>query len=182
MALLTLAEAKAQLDIDTLSDDVQLQLYIEALTPVIEGYIGPVEARTVTETVQGAGITLALLHAPVLSVASLTPVLSGGTAVDVNLLHVDGPSGVLSYTTGAAFQGGPWTATYTAGRAAIPATVKLASLLLLQHLWSTRYGAARGVSRTTDYDVTEPMPGFGYAVPNRVIELLRPLMQPPGIA
>ncbi|MEU1122132.1 head-tail connector protein [Streptomyces sp. NPDC005899] len=181
MALLTLDEAKAQLNLRTTASDTELQLYIDALTSVIEGYVGVVEEREVTETVAGQGPAVVLLQTPVLSVTSLTPVQTGGTAVDVARLHVDGPSGVVGYSDRSVFSCGPWTAVYTAGRAEVPPSIKLAALLLLQHLWRTKNGPARGASSSDDYAVTEPVPGFGYAVPNRVLELLEPFKLPPAV-
>lgn len=61
-----------------------------------------------------------------------------------------------------------------------PAPVKLATLMLLDHLWETQ----RGPSATPlDVDTGAPT-GLGYAVPNRVLELLGPYMttaaQPTG--
>ncbi|MFJ6566429.1 head-tail connector protein [Streptomyces sp. NPDC091292] len=186
MALLTLTEAKAQLDIDSTAHDGELQVYIDALTAVIEGITGPVETRQVTETVTGSGPALCLSHLPVVSLISLTPVLTGGTAVNVAGLYVDGPSGVVQRRDGGRFHGGPWEAVYTAGRGAtIPPTINLAARILLQHLWRTQYGASRagaGVGGGDDYSVTEPVPGFGYAVPNRVLELLQPYKSPPAVA
>ncbi|MEV8354625.1 head-tail connector protein [Streptomyces niveus] len=182
MALLTLDEAKAQLDIESSATDTELGMYIDALTSVIEGYVGPVEEQEVTETVRGQGGAVALLRPPVLSLAALTPVSSGGAAVDVTGLHVDGPSGVVTYLNGSQFCGGPWTAVYTAGRVSVPPTINLAAVLLLQHLWRTRYGAARGGGPADDFSVQDPIPGFGYAVPNRVLQLLESFKQPPGIA
>ncbi|WP_228988594.1 hypothetical protein [Streptomyces sp. DH8] len=182
MALLTLAEARAQTDTRSASSDTEMQMYIDALTAVIEGYVGVVEVREVTETVDGQGPAVVLLHPPVLSVTSLTPVEPGGAAVDVARLHVDGPSGVLAYADRSRFCGGPWTAVYQAGRTVVPATIRLAALLLFQHLWRTRNGPARGGGGgSDDYSVTEPIPGFGYAVPNRVLELLEPYKLGPGI-
>ncbi|MFE4679191.1 phage head-tail connector protein [Streptomyces sp. NPDC056723] len=182
MALLTLAEAKAQLNIETAADDAELQTYVDALTAVIEGYVGPVEVQEVTETVDGQGRYLCLLRPPIADLTSLTPVLDGGSSLDVARLHVDGPSGVIRRLDGGLFSGGPWTAVYTAGRGAIPPTINLAARILLQHLWRTQRGAARGGGPADDFSVTEPIPGFGYAVPNRVLQLLESYKQPPGIA
>ncbi|MFZ4264503.1 hypothetical protein [Streptomyces arboris] len=181
MALLTLVEAKRQTDTRSEAQDAEIQLYIDALTSVIEGYVGVVEEREVTDTVTGQGPAVALLHPPVLSVTSLTPTEPGGAAVDVARLRVDGPSGVIVYADRSQFSGGPWTAVYRAGRAEVPATIRLAALLLFQHLWRTRNGPARGGGGSDDYSVTEPVPGFGYAVPNRVLELLEPYKRPPAV-
>lgn len=182
MALLTLDEAKAQLDIETTQNDVELQAYVDSLTTVIEGYIGPVENREVTETVTGCGPLLSLLQPPVVSLTSFTPILTGGTSLDVARLHVDGPSGTVRRLDGGRFVGGPWTAVYQAGRGSIAPTINLAARILLQHLWRTQNGGARGGARADDFDVTEPIVGFGYAVPNRVLQLLESFKQPPGIA
>ncbi|WP_159066326.1 head-tail connector protein [Streptomyces hygroscopicus] len=184
MALLSLDEAKAQLDIDSGRYDVELQAYIDSLTAVIERYVGPVENREVTETVNGRA-TLCLTQVPVVSLASLTPVLSGGRAIAVSDVAVDAPTGVVRRLDGGAFSGGPWTAVYTAGRGTVLPTINLAARMLLQHLWRTQYGASRGlgsIGGSDDFAVTEPIPGFGYAVPNRVLQLLEPYRLPPGVA
>ncbi|MFF8659464.1 hypothetical protein [Streptomyces huasconensis] len=182
MALLTLAEAKQQLDIETGAHDGELQLYVDALAPVIEGYIGPVENRVVTETIASHGASLALRQTPVVSLTSLVPVLDGA-ALDVATLAVDTVTGVITRRDRSLFAAGPWTVVYVAGRGGVPATVKLAAAILLQHLWRTQYGAARGaVGGGDDYSVTEPVIGFGYAVPNRVLQLLEPYKTPPAVA
>ncbi|WP_420034701.1 hypothetical protein ACN2WE_21475 [Streptomyces sp. cg28] len=182
MALLTLDEAKAQLDIETGGDDLELEAYIEGLTAPIENLVGVVEERTITETIHGTGTTLVLLKTPAVALVSVAPQLTGGTVLDIALLHLDGTTGVVRHLTGGSFHGGPWTVTYTAGRAETPATIKLAARMLLQHLWRTRYGSARGQSGADDYSVSEPIPGFGYAIPNRVLQLLEPFRLPPGVA
>ncbi|MGP4048779.1 head-tail connector protein [Streptomyces sp. 2A115] len=185
MALLTLAEAKAQLDIDTATHDTELQVYVEALTAAIERHVGPVESRAVTETTTAGGAMLCLSHIPVVTLTSLVPVLTDGTAVTVSDVAVDSATGILRRKDGACFSGGPWTATYTAGRGTVPATIKLAALILLQHLWRTQYGASRGLSGVgggDDFSVNEPVSGWGYAIPNRVLQLLEPYKVPPGVA
>lgn len=183
MALITLDDAKAQLNITDDSQDAELQAYIDGLTPVIEGIIGPVENRTVTETVRGTGAALALQQVPAVSLTSLTAQLTGGTSYNVAGLHLDGATGIVRRLDGGYFTGGPWTAVYEAGRGTVPATVNLASRILLQHLWSTQRFSRGGLAGGgDDYSVTEPVPGFGYAVPNRVLQLLEPYKQPPGVA
>jgi hypothetical protein len=183
MALVTLAEAKRQLDIESTSHDVELQLYIDSLDLVIEGYVGVVEQRVFTDTITGGGPGLCVLHPPLVAVTSLT----GGMGVSVDYpagtLALNGPAGIISRSDGSFFPAGSYTVTYTAGRAAIPPTVRLAALILLQHLWRTQYGASRvPVGGADDWSVTDPIPGFGYAVPNRVLQLLEPFKQPPGVA
>ncbi|WP_425832571.1 head-tail connector protein [Streptomyces fractus] len=182
MGLITLAEAKAQLDIESNSDDAELQAYIDAVTAPIENLVGAVEERTVTETIDGRGSTLCLLKVPALTLVSVTPQLTGGAPLDVAQLHLDGATGIVRRLNGGRFHGGPWTVTYTAGRAEVPATVALAARILVQHLWRTQYGSARGQGGSDDYSVSEPIPGFGYAIPNRVLQLLEAYKLPPGVA
>ncbi|KAA6211772.1 head-tail connector protein [Streptomyces filamentosus] len=183
MALLTLAEAKAQLNITTTTSDTELQAYIEAITSAIEGIVGPVENRTVVELVEARGPTMTLLQAPVVSLTSFVPVLDGGTALDVTGLYLYGAIGEVRRKNGSSFCGGPWTATYTAGRGTVPPTINLAARILLQHLWRTQYGSARGVAASADdFDVNEPVIGYGYAIPNRVLQLLEPFKTGPGVA
>ncbi|MFJ4434602.1 hypothetical protein [Streptomyces sp. NPDC088923] len=185
MALLTLEEACAQINLAAPSEAQRAELtaYIESVTPVIEGHVGAVEPREVTQTIEGRGPTLALLTVPVLELVSLTP-LDGGPGLDVARLHVDGPSGIVRRLGGGAWFGrGPWTATYRAGRPDIPATINLAARLLVQHLWRTQLRSSPGLAGGgDDYSVTEPVPGMGYAVPNRVLQLLEPFKVGPGVA
>ncbi|MFG2747247.1 head-tail connector protein [Streptomyces chartreusis] len=183
MALLTLAEAKAQLDIDTTTHDTELQTYIDALTATIERIVGPVENRTVTEVIEGRSTTLCLKSVPAVSLTSVTPVHTSGDTLSVADLHLDGTTGIVRRLDGGTFRGGLWTWVYVAGRGTVAPTINLASRILLQHLWRTQYGAARGnIGGGDDYDVNEPVVGWGYAIPNRVLQLLEPYKVPPAVA
>lgn len=182
MALLTLAEAKAQLDIESDGEDAELQVYIDSLTPVIERYVGPVENRTVTEVLDARGVRLALSQIPAVSLTSVAPLRGGGQAVPVDAVVLDQQAGTVWRRDGASWAGGPWEVVYVAGRGTIPPTINLAARILLQHLWRTQYGAARGGGGADDFSVTEPVAGWGYAVPNRVLQLLEAYKVPPGVA
>jgi hypothetical protein len=180
MALVTLEEAKRQLDITGDSEDVELQTYIDALPAVIEGFVGVIEQREVTDRVTGGGAALAVLHPPLLSVTSLT---GAGAAYSVDALTVDGAAGIIGRADGSPFPAGAYTVTYTAGRPEVPPTIKLAALVLLQHLWRTQRATRGGLAGGgDDFSVTEPIPGFGYAVPHRVLQLLDSFRLPPGVA
>jgi hypothetical protein len=184
MALLTLEDAKAQLDITTDTEDVELEAYIEALTAPIERIVGPVEIRSFTETVEGRGASLCLSNIPAVALTSVVPTVDDGDPLELSRLHLDGATGIVRYR-GGSFAGTLWTVTYTAGRAEVPPTINLAARILLQHLWRTQYGASRGLAGIgggDDFSVTEPIPGYGYAIPNRVLQLLEPYKVPPGVA
>lgn len=182
MALLTLADAKVQLNLDTDTSDIELQSYVDSVTSVIERFVGPVEDRPVTEVIEGRSPVLCLTHIPVVVLTAVAPVLTGGEAIDLADLVTDGPRGIVRRRTGGTFAGGLWSVQYTAGRGEVPPTINLAARILLQHLWLTQQGMARGGGGSDDYSVTEPIPGFGYAVPNRVLQLLEPYKLPSGVA
>ncbi|MGW6743784.1 head-tail connector protein [Streptomyces sp. NPDC055025] len=184
MALLTLADAKAQLDIVTDAHDIELAAYVEGVTSAIEAHIGPVENRSVTETytIPAAGAwVLVLRQTPSVSLTSVVPVLTRGTGYDTDGLDLDPATGAVRRLNGGRLYG-PLRITYTAGRGEVPATINLAARIMLQHLWRTQYGAAQGAGRDDGFDVNQPTPGWGYAIPARVLELLEPFKLPPAVA
>ncbi|MFG2515966.1 head-tail connector protein [Streptomyces sp. NPDC048584] len=188
MALLTLAEAKAQLNLTGDGDDVELQDYIDSVTAVVEEYCGPIEPRAVTERhdAESGRSVIVLRTTPVLSLTSVTPVLTGGVSHPVAGLDLDPDTGAVRRLDGGRFRG-LLLFTVQAGRAGVPPvppTVNLASRMLVQHLWRTQRPSRSGglAGGGDDYTVGEPIPGFGYAVPNRVLELLAPYRLPPGVA
>jgi hypothetical protein len=124
------------------------------------------------------------LHPPLVSVSALAGPAGGGSiSYPTDRLTLDATAGTVALLDGGYFPAGSYMVTYTAGRAAVPPTIKLAALILLQHLWRTQYGATRvPVGGADDWSVTDPVPGFGYAVPNRVLQLLEPFKLPPGVA
>lgn len=186
MALLTLAEAKAQLDIDTTAHDTELQAYVDGVTMAIEAHVGPVENRSVTEVheIPACGVQMLVLRqTPAVSLTSVVPVLTNGTTYTVASLDLDGATGVVRRIDGGRLYG-PLRWVYVAGRGSVPATINLAARVMVQHLWRTQYGASRGgagIGGGEDFSVTEPVAGWGYAIPNRVLQLLEPYKMPPAV-
>ncbi|WP_411090793.1 hypothetical protein [Streptomyces sp. 049-1] len=185
MALLSLEEAKAQINSKSDVDDVELLAYIDSVTAVIEEFIGPVEPREVTEQ-HDAGYgrrVLVLRTMPVLSLTSVTPVLAGGISYPVDGLTVDGASGEVRRQNGGTFRG-LLDVAVQAGRPAVTPTINLSARMLVQHLWRTQRPSRGGglAGGGDDYSASTPIPGFGFAVPNRVLELLQPYRLPPGVA
>ncbi len=166
-ALLTLAAAKAHLNIPpaTTTQDDEILFWLGVITDPIERHIGgPVITRSITERVEptGGGSTLLLTQIPVVSVVSI-----GGAAVSG--LDVDGPAGIVRGSFGL----GATTVVYRAGRGdTAPAAISGAARIILGHLWQTQRGAVLRPSMSGDE--TTVMPGLGYAVPNRALELLAP--------
>ncbi|WP_435252034.1 head-tail connector protein [Streptomyces tendae] len=185
MALLTLEDAKAQLNTKSDVDDTELQAYIDSVTAVIEEFVGPVEPREVTEQHDaGHGRRVLVLRTmPVLSLTSVTPLLVGGVSYPVDGLVLDEESGEVRRRNGGSFRG-LLQVVEQAGRLSVPSTINLAARMLVQHLWRTQRPSRGGglAGGGDDYSVASPIPGFGYAVPNRVLELLQPYRLPPGVA
>ncbi|MGC4769205.1 hypothetical protein ACLQ25_09520 [Micromonospora sp. DT44] len=174
--IVSVAEVKQQLNIpdDDTSQDAELAVYVAAVTEVVEGIVGPVDPRAVTETHDGGTEVLILRQPPVLSVTSVT---EGGTAVTGYTAALD--SGVL-YRTGGWWASGRASVTvvYQAGRTSIPAAVKLAAKELVMVNFRPQLG---GDYAPFDTDAPgEGVPGevrLGFFVPNRVRELLKPYEQ-----
>ncbi|WP_329311706.1 head-tail connector protein [Streptomyces sp. NBC_01262] len=185
--LVSLADMKAHMRITSTSTDGELRGWIESATEGVENYAGVCVRRLVVERqdIPPFGVcTVMLRQIPVLSVTSVVPIRSGGTTYDVDDLDVDQPTGVIERLDGGRIFG-PLRITYTAGRTIVPSAHRDATKVIVQHLWRTKYGASRaasGLGGGEDFSVTEQVPGFGYAVPNRALQLLEPYKLPPGMA
>lgn len=184
--ILSLADARSHLRITTPADDADLREWLESITEGVENLAGAVVRRTVTEKhsvpFRGAG-SLMLRTVPVLELVSLVPVLVGGWTYTPAEFDLD-PTGVLQRIDRAPIYG-PLRITTVVGRMVTPASITSASRIILRHLWRTRYGSSRAlpsVGGDDDFLVTEPIPGFGYAIPNRALQLLEPFRLPPGLA
>ncbi|PWK81729.1 hypothetical protein C8D88_116141 [Lentzea atacamensis] len=174
--ILSLRDGKKQLNLPLTSTthDEELRDFIAAVTDAVEFFTGPVVVRTYSERIEGDRPVLALSHTPVVSVTSIVPILTGGTTYDVADADVDADTGVVQLVDGTWFKG-PLRATYKSGRRVMPGSVGIASRIILQHLWRTQRGPvstvrARGASADDD---TTYVPGLGYAIPNRALELLQ---------
>ncbi|MEU6490389.1 hypothetical protein ABZ890_08345 [Streptomyces sp. NPDC046984] len=174
--LFSLASAKSKLRIPLTStgDDEDLRECIEATTACVEFFVGPIVRRTVTQVVRGARESWVLHTTPVLEVTAITPMTPWYQPIDVGVLDVDGSTGILRRSDGLWFFEGEYRITFTAGRTAVKPNWSMAARLILQHLWRTNYGATRATSGGgDDVSVTEPIPGLGYAIPNRALQLLQ---------
>lgn len=180
-AILSLADAKKHLNKTTTTDDDEIRSWVESITAGIEGLCGPVVVRTVVERHEGRRVpVICLRQTPILSLTSVVAILAGGTTYTVADLDVDATTGVVQRLDGGTLTG-PLRVTYTAGRRIVPAAISSAARIILQHLWRTQQGPGRPQLGTGDFDVTEPIAGFGYAIPNRALQLLEPYRLPPGV-
>lgn len=169
-----LDEFKAQLDRTDDSDDAELRLYLEAATSQIEYLVGPLSPVTYTERYEGAG-AFVLRRGPVISVTSIKQVIGGrlrSTAIPAGDYYLDPVAGTVTMPAY------PWRGevevAYRAGRTAVLPDVKLAGLIIAQHLWAVQN--ARFTINAPASDELAVAPGSGFAIPARALELLRPYM------
>jgi hypothetical protein len=180
--IMSLADAKKHLNLTKTDHDDEVRSWVESITAGVEHFAGVCVRRTVAERHDVNGVrTLCLRRTPVLSLTSVVAILSGGTDYAVADLELDGPTGIVQRLDGGRLCG-PLRVTYTAGRTVIPAAIRDAAKVILQHLWRTQNPQGRTRLGGEDYAVTEPLPGFGYAIPHRAMQLLEPDRLPPGVA
>lgn len=181
-AILSLADAKAHLNITSARDDTEIRFWNEAATRAVESFTGPVVARQVVEDHnERESRAIALRHTPVLTVTAVEALCTGGVDYDAAALVLDQATGVVSRRDGGRLLG-PLRITYSAGRTTIPENITAAARIILEHLWRTQRPTRGGLAGGgDDYSVTEPIPGLGYAVPNRALQLLEPNRLPPGV-
>jgi hypothetical protein len=179
--LMSLATAKKHLKKNDRNDDDEIRDWVEACTRAVEQFVGPVVVRSVVETADfRAAQSVALQQIPAMALTSVVAVRTGGTSYDVGDLDLDRETGIVTRKDGGPLSG-PLRFTYTAGRAVVGANIRSAAKIILQHLWRTRQGPGRPQLGTGDFDVNEPIPGLGFAIPNRAIQLLDPDRLPPGV-
>ncbi|TQS29133.1 hypothetical protein [Microbispora sp. KK1-11] len=170
--LVSLEEAKAHLNISSGTDDAEILRMVEGITAPIERIVGSVLPASYTERHDGWRPGIALRHRPVQSVTSVT--LPGGAVLGVDGYELDGDAGVLTRLSGGrewVWEDGRITVVYTAGMAEVPANVKLAALIVLQHMWKTQRGTSRD-ARFGGGGEEQWTPGMGFTLPRRALELL----------
>lgn len=168
--LLSLTEAKDQLNIDVADQDYdqEIQGFIRSITEVCEKYVGALARTTHVERHRG-GRGMVLLHSPVLSLTSVAAIETNGADQAVADLDLDQPTGIVQRKDGG-WMRGPYRVTYVAGQTSIPAHVRQAALIILQHMWETQRGTMGGVRVGGSDEVYDPR--FGFSIPRRAQELL----------
>jgi hypothetical protein len=178
-ALLSLADAKAHLNITSTTNDDELREYLEAATEIVESYTGPIVRRTHTARVCGWRCRIPLPHTQVTAVTAVTIVRDGTTPITLSDLTIDTASGVISYKNGSAFPYGDMDITYTVGRSFVKANWTLAAKIIVKHNWETQLGNLPSIQGDSPGYVVS---GAGYLVPFRAQSLLQPDQVPAGFA
>ena len=197
--ILSQAEAKDILQLTgTTQFDARIQGWNGSATNVIEYICGPVVQQTVTETLPARGTETHLSKPPVLGLAVWTqvpPELANlgitvpvppspmirtrvyGIEYPITQLYCDPRRGVVTHTSGLPFYYCDYIWQYQAGRLVIPSGIYDAAKIILEHLYQV-YRGGTGAQDVAAGESTTVLPGFGFAVPNRALELLHPYSQP----
>lgn len=178
-AILSLADAKAHLNITTSTYDDELREYLEAATEIVESYVGPVVARSHTARVCGYRCQIPLPHTQVTAVTAITVIRTGTTPITLSDLTINSAAGIISYKNGIAFPYGEMDVTYTVGRSFVKANWTLAAKIIVKHNWETQLGNLPSIQGDSPGYVVS---GAGYLVPFRAMSLLEPDQMPAGFA
>lgn len=173
--IVSLADAKAHLNITSTTHDEELRGWLEVTTEVVEELAGKVTARrAVSERIEVRcwADTLVLTHRPVLALTSVASI-DGTRTWDVDDLDIDPVTGIVRVLSGPSLYG-PLLVAYTAGSAVIPARYTGAAKIVLRHLWESQRAAAGGSKRRPGMVDDNMMLVAGYAVPRAAAELIGP--------
>lgn len=197
--IVSLAEAKEILHLTgTTQFDAAIQGYNAAATNWIEYACGPVVQQTVLETIPARGSVTILSKPPVLELVPWTavpPELAGlgitvpdppspmirtrvyGIEWPITQLYVDPRRGVVTHTSGLPFFYAAYVWQYVAGRLVIPAGIYEAAKIVLEHLFQVERGGV-GAADLSQGESETTVTGFGFAVPNRALQLIQPYSSP----
>src|SRR5262245_4504570 len=144
VSLISFADARAMLNEQSTLQDEEIRSFMETATEMVEDIVWPCIIRTFIDRVNTHdGYCLTLPRFPVISVTSLVPIYSGGTTYATAALAVDTQTGIVTNANrNGGLIGGPWNATYIAGRTVIAPKYVQAAKETLWDLWTiTQRGA-----------------------------------------
>jgi len=196
-ALVTLADVHAHLNIPTgdTSHDTELQGFIDAAQPVVEDVVGAVVNVTYDEWYDGGAQVISLRHRPIVSVTSVTEYV-GTSSYPLTLVATPDLGSIYSYSfepggrlirrsTGGTrtFAGGAGNlhVVYVAGRAAVPANIRMGTLEVIRHNYQLGQQGGRPAFGGAGGEDMAWTPS-GFAIPTRAIEWLAPNRRHPSIA
>ena len=173
MAVLTLAAAKAHLNITVSTHDDEIQGMIDSAVAAIAERVGPIEA--VAKTVRVTPLARHLrVPGPAISLTSITD--ADGVAETLGDLYLEQGPGLISFNDGRSFASRYYTVVYSAGRATIPKDLVLAVAELVRHFWATQRGPTQRPGAKGSETMANSVPGAAYLLPFRVSELIKPHM------
>jgi hypothetical protein len=167
-AIVSLMDAKKQLNIRGMGDDGEIRKYVMATTDIVEGYVGPTVKRTYVDTFNGR---VMLRRLPLLELVSVTA-SGSSTSYDVADLTVNEFGQILGPT--GSILCGNYTVEYVAGYEVIPQNRIQAALIIIQHMWDTQRPNDPRRPARPNADVFNPQDAVGrfFSIPRRAVELL----------
>lgn len=176
LAIVSLADAKAQLNMDDpadTSDDDELRAFIAGVTGAVEQYLHEtVVRRAVTDEIELCGQPrFRLWSAPVISLTSVTS-WDGSQTWDVTQMRVSG-SGMVRILAGPRIWG-LVDVTYLAGYQVIPENYRRGALVVLQHVWETQRGAGTFTAGVIGAEERVRQPGEWFTIPAKAKEFFGP--------
>jgi len=163
----TLTDLKAELNITSSNDDLELDDTLDRAIAILSKRVGPLSPTIVTDEIHTGPGPIVLNKTPVQSITVAT-----SSAVAVADLDLDAESGVLYGSFGAAPRG--VKVTYVAGYDDVPEDLALAVLELARHLWKTQRGGGSVRPSFPGDDQSDAPPAAGYLLPYRVESLIEP--------
>ena len=188
MPAVTLSDVRANLNMTSAANDLELADMLTDATTAIENLVGPLDAQTFTEEFDEHGRNIVLSRTPVLSVTSvmIEPWLGSAPVDDTAAWRLNRTTGVLRrLVTGGGFpylgRGSIFTVTYTAGRSPVPGPIRRAVLMQTAKLWMSQRAATQP-NRGPVPSVPPPMYAGGQGLlDSDVTALLLPYLLPPGV-
>lgn len=201
--IVSLTDVKEHLKIPPSNRQVDAKLirYITGSARIIEGIVGPVLQRSVTEWHDGGTNAVVLRQRPTVSITSvtewrgpvpyvLTAVADPGHGTTYSYLWEPENNRIVRRTAGGGTITFPGLAQsvqviYVTGRAAVPEDIRFGTLELIRTNWIAHqqqglgHGGQVGLGNDDDAP-TQPM--LGFFVPNSVREILAPSKRAPSIA
>jgi hypothetical protein len=179
--IVSLDDAKTDIGKTSTVNDAGLRTIIASTTAVVEQRVGPVMPRSFVDIITHPAPRICLHHTPVISLTSLAAIYTGGQVDPLTALDFDPVTGVVWRPDRWRISGGQ-RITYVAGRLVVPAHFTEAALIIIGHLWETQYGGPTSPARILGAEEVTVLPGWGFGVPNRALELLAPDAVMPPVA
>lgn len=171
--ILSLDEARAQLNATGVTGDAELEEYLQVTTDIVENIIGPVVNQTITEEIHDGGATILLNRVPIVSVVSIENWADATVTYGASDYLVNKQTGVIRRLNASWFAG-PVKVSYIAGRSnATPEAAITAAKVIIQHLFRSQQLRPSGPPAPTG-DAVATVPMLGFAVPNAAVQMLMP--------
>jgi hypothetical protein len=140
VSVLTLADAKAYLNITASTYDAELQTFIDAAEAAVAKRCGPLVSTTTTAShVYGGSSSLSLPVTPAISLTSITDATGG--VINVSDVSVS-KAGIVEYPSGGYFGARWYVVVYQAGRTTVPADLLMAVREVVSDNWDSQRGAS----------------------------------------